>query len=46
MPREGIERAVALVLANPYWNPATLEEDRLRQLFENAYEGRTPVVFA
>jgi alcohol dehydrogenase class IV len=46
MPREGIEHAVALVLANPYWNPAALEEGRLRQLFENAYEGRTPVVFA
>lgn len=42
MPREGLERALQLALANPYWNPAPLEEHRLRQLFEAAYEGRPP----
>lgn len=42
MPRDGIDRAVAMVLANPYWNPAPLEEQRLRRLLEAAYEGRMP----
>ncbi|MXO73254.1 maleylacetate reductase [Alteraurantiacibacter buctensis] len=43
MPREGLERALQLALANPYWNPAPLEETRLRQLLEAAYEGRPPL---
>lgn len=43
MPREGLERALQLALANPYWNPAPLEEARLRQLLEAAYEGRPPL---
>ena len=42
MPREGIDRAVELALANPYWNPAPLEADRLRTLLGNAYDGRPP----
>jgi alcohol dehydrogenase class IV len=42
MPREGIDRAVELVLANPYWNPEPLEPSRLRALLEAAYEGRRP----
>ena len=42
MPREGVERALQLALANPYWNPAPLEESRLRHLLEAAYEGRRP----
>lgn len=42
MPREGLEQALQLALANPYWNPAPLDEHRLRQLLEAAYEGRPP----
>jgi alcohol dehydrogenase class IV len=42
MPRDGIDRAVELVLANPYWNPEPLEPGRLRALLEAAYEGRPP----
>ena len=42
MPREGLERALQLALANPYWNPAPLEEKRLRQLLEAAFEGSPP----
>jgi maleylacetate reductase len=42
MPRDGIDRAVELVLSNPYWNPEPLEEGRLRRLLEDAYEGRAP----
>lgn len=43
MPHEGIERAVELALANPYWNPAPLEAQGLRRLLENAYDGRPPM---
>ena len=42
MPREGIARAVELVLANPYWNPAPLEQARLTALLEAAWHGRRP----
>jgi maleylacetate reductase len=42
MPREGIERAVDLALANPYWNPQPLERDGLRDLITRAYEGDRP----
>jgi maleylacetate reductase len=42
MPRAGIERAIELVLANPYWNPEPLDAARLRGLLEAAYEGRSP----
>ena len=42
MPREGLEQALQLALANPYWNPAPLDEHQLRQLLEAAYEGRPP----
>ncbi len=42
MPREGIEQALQLVMANPYWNPAPLDENRLRALLEAAWEGRPP----
>lgn len=42
MSRDGIDRAVELVLANPYWNPAPLDAERLRNLIEAAYEGRPP----
>lgn len=43
MPRDGIDRAVELVLANPYWNPEPLEEGRLRALLNAAYDGHPPV---
>jgi maleylacetate reductase len=42
MPREGIERAVELALANPYWNPRPLEHDALHDLITRAYEGDPP----
>lgn len=44
MPRAGIERALELALANPYWNPAPLEPARLRRLLEDAYDGSPPQV--
>ena len=42
MPREGIERAVDLALANPYWNPRPIERHGLRDLITRAYEGDPP----
>ena len=42
MPKAGIDRAVELVLANPYWNPEPLEQARLRGLLAAAHEGRPP----
>jgi maleylacetate reductase len=42
MPREGIERATDLALANPYWNPRPLEREAIRQLIEDAWSGAAP----
>ena len=42
MPKDGVDRAVELALANPYWNPAPLEAEGLRRLLQDAYEGRPP----
>jgi alcohol dehydrogenase class IV len=43
MPRDGIERAADLALANPYWNPRPLSRSGIHELLVNAYEGRLPV---
>ncbi|MDR3375251.1 MAG: maleylacetate reductase, partial [Ancalomicrobiaceae bacterium] len=42
MPRQGIDQAVDLALANPYWNPSELTADGLRHLLANAFDGRHP----
>ena len=42
MPEQGLDRAVELVLAAPYWNPRELERTPLRALLEDAYHGRRP----
>jgi len=42
MPREGVERATDLALANPYWNPRPLERDAIRQLIADAWSGFAP----
>ena len=42
MPEEGIERAADLAMANPYWNPRTLERDGLRELIARAHAGLPP----
>jgi maleylacetate reductase len=42
MPREGLDRACQLTLANPYWNPRTVEGEPLRALLENAWAGQRP----
>jgi maleylacetate reductase len=42
MPEDGIERAVELATANPYYNPAPVRADGIRQLLRNAWEGKRP----
>jgi len=42
MPHEGIEIATRAALANPYWNPRSLEENSLRALITRAWAGDPP----
>jgi alcohol dehydrogenase class IV len=42
MPKDGIDRAVALAVREPYWNPRALEADAIRELLERAYAGARP----
>lgn len=42
MPRDGIDRIVELTFRNQYWNPAPLDEARLRGLLLRAWEGAPP----
>lgn len=42
MPEEGIGRVTDLALANPYWNPRTLERDALRACIAAAWAGEPP----
>jgi maleylacetate reductase len=42
MPESGIDRAVELATANPYYNPAPLHAQGLRELLRNAWEGKRP----
>src|SRR5690606_875979 len=45
MREEDLDRAVDIALANPYWNPRAIERRPLRQLLQNAYEGRRPATY-
>ena len=42
MPADGLDRAAQLATENPYWNPRPIERAGLRELLQNAYEGRRP----
>ncbi|MBB6469150.1 alcohol dehydrogenase class IV [Aminobacter lissarensis] len=44
MPEDGIDRATELALANPYWNPRSLEESAIRGLLQRAWRGEPPVI--
>jgi maleylacetate reductase len=37
-----LDRATEIALANPYWNPRPIEREAIRELLQNAYEGRRP----
>lgn len=42
MPEDGIDRAVEITLADPYWNPRPLEEDGVREIIRAAWAGDRP----
>jgi len=42
MPEAGIAVAADLAVANPYWNPAPLQRERLVRLIERAWQGLPP----
>jgi alcohol dehydrogenase class IV len=42
MPESGLDRAADLAVTNPYWNPRPIERPGIRQLLQDAYEGRLP----
>ncbi|MEO5923108.1 MAG: maleylacetate reductase [Bryobacteraceae bacterium] len=42
MERRHLERAADLAIANPYWNPRAVTRSGIRELLENAFEGRRP----
>ncbi|CAJ0733699.1 MAG: maleylacetate reductase [Ralstonia sp.] len=42
MPEDGVDKAIELALANPYWNPRPLERDALRDLIGRAFRGMPP----
>lgn len=42
MPESGIAEAAGIALANPYWNPAPLERDRIEALIRRAWDGSPP----
>ena len=42
MPEDGLDRAAELATKNPYYNPRPIERDAIRQLLDNAYQGKRP----
>ncbi len=44
MPESGIDKAVEITLANPYWNPRELHADGIREVIRSAWSGARPSV--
>ena len=42
MPADGLDRAAELATANAYWNPRPLDRGAIRQLLQDAWEGKRP----
>jgi len=42
MPRDGLDKAADEIVASPYWNPRPIERAGVRQLLEDAFEGKRP----
>jgi alcohol dehydrogenase class IV len=42
MPESGLDHATDLAVTNPYWNPRPIERSGIRQLLQDAYDGRPP----
>jgi alcohol dehydrogenase class IV len=45
MPREGLSRALDLVMQDSYWNPRPLEREPLQRLLLAAFEGAAPQAY-
>ena len=37
-----LDRAASIAVENPYWNPRPIDRDSIRQLLQDAWEGRRP----
>ena len=44
LPAEALDQVADLALRNPYYNPRPLERAAIRQLLQDAWEGRRPSV--
>ena len=44
MPCDGLDRAADLAVADPYWNPRSIDRDEIRALLDDAWHGRRPPV--
>ena len=42
MPEDGVDQAVELITASPYWNPRPVDPASLRPLLERALNGDPP----
>ena len=42
MTEEGLDRAASLAVQNPYYNPRPVTQAGVRELLQNAFEGRRP----
>jgi maleylacetate reductase len=42
MPADGLDRAADLATTNPYWNPRPIEREGIRNLLQDAFEGKRP----
>jgi maleylacetate reductase len=42
MPHDGLDRAATLATTDPYYNPRPIDFPSVRQMLENAYEGKRP----
>ncbi|MCY4395427.1 MAG: maleylacetate reductase [Rhodospirillaceae bacterium] len=42
MPEDGLDRAADLAVQNPYYNPRAVTRDGVRNLLEDAFQGRRP----
>ncbi len=44
MPEDGIDKVVDITLANPYWNPRSLQSNAIREVVRAAWAGTCPDV--
>lgn len=42
LPEEALDRAAAIAMEQPYWNPRALSRDGIRALLDDAWHGRPP----